>query len=420
MAAAIAVSSNPLGGAAPAGTGRGSRARVDGIDLLRGIIMVIMVLDHVRDFSFAGTFLFDPTDLSQTTPAIFFTRWITHFCATGFVFLAGTGAYLRRTRGASIPDLSRFLWTRGLWLVVLEFTVVRVGISLSFDYHRLGIAQVLWVIGVSMIVMAVLIRLPTRIIGGVGIAMILLHNLLDRFPVYRWSPGSPYPSLGQILWGFAHAQFQAIPLGRPFPVVVAAYALVPWTGVMAAGYAFGSIYELDAATRRRILIGLGSALCAAFVVVRALNTYGDPAPWAVQPTAMFTVLSFLRVTKYPPSLDFLLMGLGPSMLALAWFERIRPNPVSDALITFGRVPLFFYLMQWYVAHLLTLGAVLLVHGQAGWLFWRAPRARLVPDGGFRLRTTYMIWIASVALMYPACRWFARIKATHRTWWLSYL
>jgi len=382
--------------------------------------MVIMVLDHTRDFAFAGTMRFDATDLTQTTPAIFFTRWITHFCATGFVWLAGTGAYLRHARGESIRDLSRFLWTRGLWLIVLEFTVVRVGYSFSLDYHMLGAAQVLWVIGMGMVVLAGLIYLPTAWIGAVGVAMIALHNVLDRFPVYRWHPGAPYPSLAQTLWGFAHAQFQLIPLGHPYPMVVAAYALVPWVGVMAGGYAFGRIYDLDANTRHRLLLWLGGALSALFVLLRVINAYGDPVPWSRQPTVTYTLLSFLNVTKYPPSLDFVLMGLGPSILALAWFERMARNHFTAALITFGRVPLFFYLLQWYVAHLLTLALAWMAHSGIQWVFWQMGPQGPAPEAGFRLRTTYLIWLAAVALMYPACKWFAGVKARSRSWWLSYL
>jgi uncharacterized membrane protein len=383
--------------------------------------MVVMVLDHTRDFSFAGTLHFNPTDLSSTTPAIFFTRWVTHFCAPVFVFLAGTGVYLQRARGKSVSELSSFLVTRGLWLILLEFTAVRIGLTFSLDYRFLGAAQVIWVIGVSMIVLAALIRirLPESVIGALGVAMIVFHNLLDRFPVYSPGPGVPLPTLGQEAWALLHANFRPLPLGHPYPIVVAAYAVIPWVGVMAAGYAFGTVY-LMVPEARRLLLRLGVVATLAFILVRARNGYGDPHPWTPQATTGFTVLSFLNVTKYPPSLDFLLMTLGPAILALAWFERVGRTPLTAPLITFGRVPLFFYLLQWPVAHLLTIAFALLAHKNTSWLFWRFPPVPPAPDAGFHLRTTYLIWITTVVLLYPLCRWFAGVKQRRHDWWVSYL
>lgn len=398
------------------------RARLDSIDLLRGIVMVIMVLDHTRDFAFATTLHISATDLAQTTPAIFFTRWITHYCAPVFVLLAGTGSYLQRIRGKSRAELARFLITRGLWLVVLEFTVVGLGIKFSFDTHLLGLAQVIWAIGCGMIALGGLIYLPTIAVAAIGIAIVLFHNTLDVFPVYQWQgPSSPGPTAGQAVWLILHGgPFQILPLGHPFPLVVLLYAILPWTGVIAIGYALGALYRLDPRQRRRILFGVGAAVTAAFLVVRAINGYGDPAPWSPQRSPLFTALSFLNTTKYPPSLAYLLMTLGPALLALGWFDQLRPSRWTVPLITVGRVPLFFYLLQWPAAHGLALAAGYLAHKPIDYLFWRFPLTRAPADAGFSLGTTYLLWILAILLVYPLCVWFAGVKRRHRAWWLSYL
>ena len=408
-------------------TSEQSVRRIDSIDLLHGIIMVVMMLDHTHDFVHSAAFQFDPTDLSRTNVALFFTRWITHYCAPIFVFLAGTGAYLQFARGKSKKDLSRFLITRGLWLIVLEFTLVRLGPTFSVDYRFLGMMQVIWVIGVSMIVLAGLIHLPLRVIAGFGVAMIALHNLLDRFHVQGWQgPGSAVPSYGAKLFIILHQAFEPFPIvGWPSPVVFVLYPLIPWIGVMAAGYAFGVIYQWDTARRRRLLLMLGSAATVLFIVVRAINRYGDPAPWSQQSSTLFTVLSFLNTTKYPPSLLFLLMTLGPAMLALALFEWRGSSPATGRLrnffVTFGRVPLFFYLLQWPTAHLIAV----IVHAAAGkpwrWMFGSLVGVEPPPPGvGFNLAVVYACWLVGVLLLYPLCKWFAGVKARRRDWWLSYL
>jgi uncharacterized membrane protein len=401
--------------------------RINSIDLLRGIVMVVMMLDHTRDFVHSATFQFDPTDLTQTNVALFLTRWITHYCAPIFVFLAGTGPYLQFARGKSKKDLSRFLITRGLWLIVLEFTLVRLGATFSVDYRFLGMMQVIWVIGVSMIVLAALIHLPLRVIAGFGVAMIALHNLLDRFHVQGWrGPGTAVPSYSAKLFIILHQPFEPFPIvGWPSPVVFVLYPLIPWIGVMAAGYAFGVIYQWDTARRRRLLLRLGSATTVLFIVVRAINLYGDPSPWSRQSSILFTVLSFLNTTKYPPSLLFLLMTLGPAMLALALFELRGSTPTTGRLrnffVTFGRVPLFFYLLQWPTAHLIAV----IVHAAAGkpwrWMFGSLVGVEPPPPGvGFNLAVVYACWLVGVLLLYPLCKWFAGVKARRRDWWLSYL
>jgi uncharacterized membrane protein len=404
-----------------------ARGRIDSIDLLRGIVMVIMMLDHTRDFVHSGAWFFDPTDLTKTTTAVFLTRWITHFCAPVFVFLAGTGAYLQFTRGKSKRELSAFLVTRGLWLIVLEFTVVRLGTFFSLDYRFLGVMQVIWVIGVSMIVLAALLHLPLKIIAGFGITMIALHNLLDRFHVAGWQgPESPVPGAGAKLWMILHQPFNVFPIvGFPSPVVAVIYPLIPWVGVMALGYAFGSLYQKDPTQRRRLLFMLGGIATALFVVLRAINLYGDPSRWSAQKNALFTLLSFVNTTKYPPSLLFLLMTLGPALIALAWFETNSTlgSGLRRALVTFGRVPLFFYLLQWYTAHLIGVIAGLIAGQTVAWQF-ESPIEKFShppPAGvGFRIWVVYVCWIVGVLLLYPLCRWFAGVKARRRSWWLSYL
>src|SRR5216684_146637 len=312
------------------------RSRIDSIDLLRGIVMVIMMLDHTRDFIHSGALLFDPLDLSKTTTALFLTRWITHYCAPVFVFLAGTGSYLHFSRGKSKGELSRFLITRGLWLIVLEVTVVRAFAFFNLDPRFLFFFQVIFVIGVSMIVLAALIHLPVKMIAGFGLFMIALHNLLDRFPVKPWQgPQSPVPSWGAKLWMLLH-QPGLFPIGPhfPSPLVFVLYPLIPWIGVMAVGYAFGALYTKEARVRQRWLLAIGVVATWLFIFIRAVDKYGEPFHWSRQKSLVFTVLSFINTTKYPPSLDYLLMTLGPAIIALAFFESGR-NTVTAAAQSAG-------------------------------------------------------------------------------------
>jgi len=403
---------------------------------LRGIIMVVMMLDHTRDFVHFQATLFDATNVARTTPMLFFTRWVTHFCAPLFVFLAGTGAYFQTLRGKPNRELSWFLVTRGLWLIFLELTVLRVVILFNVDFASLAsFLQVIFAIGCSMIVLAALIHLPVTVIAFIGVAMIALHNTLDGVQVASWrGPGTPVPGFWASVWHVLHVPGLIFPFGADGPPVMVLYPLIPWIGVMAAGYAFGSVYRLDTVVRRRYLVRMGLLLTAGFIVLRAINVYGDPSPWAQQSTAVKTVLSFLAVSKYPPSLLFLLMTLGPAFLFLAWAERndngagqnvmLRaPNTLSlrSFFITYGRVPLFFYLLQWIVAHTLAIVAGVIAGKPVDYLFTNivfAPPAK--PGSGFGLVTVYALWILGVLLLYPLCRWYANVKATRRDWWLSYL
>ena len=362
-----------------------ARPRLDSVDIVRGAVMVVMALDHVRDFSPIARV--NPTDLAQTTPALFFTRWITHFCAPTFVLLAGVGASLAGSRGMSRGELARFLLTRGLWLIVLEETWVSV--SIFFAPPTMVVATILWAIGWSMIVLAGLIYLPRAAIAAFALLMIAGHDLLDGVVV----EGN---GLGAVLWRLLHGRGPVTMSGGP--TILVAFPLVPWIGVMAAGYALGPLLQLPHERRRPILLGLGLGLTAAFVALRLPNAYGDPTPWTVQPSPTFTVLSFLNCQKYPPSLMFLLMTLGPTIAALGLLDR-GAGRWAEPLRTFGRVPLFFFLLHLPLVH----GLGLLAAGRGG-----------------GLAIVYVMWLVALALLYGPCRWFAGVKRRHRWAWLSYL
>jgi uncharacterized membrane protein len=392
------------------------RARLNSVDAVRGIVMVIMALDHARDFFHVYAKSFDPLDPAQTWTGLFFTRWITHFCAPTFVFLAGTGAFLSTRRGKSKKELSWFLLTRGLWLILLELTLVRFGWFFNFDYHLLFV-QVIWAIGWGLVVLAGLVFLPTRVIAAFGLALIFLHNLLDGFKAEDFGAMRG-------LWVVLHEQ-GALMLAPGFFAFVA-YPLVPWVGVIAAGYAFGEILTLERERRRRLLFATGLAAVALFVVLRFVNVYGDPIHWATQGRgAWYTFLSFLNTNKYPPSLLFLLMTLGPSTIALALLDRGRePGALLRPFVTFGRVPLFYYLLHVPLTHLVAVLFAYLKYGRAEWLFvnWPPPgQPQPEPAGyGYDLWVVYAIWLGVVLALYPLCRWFAAIKARRRDAWLSYL
>lgn len=418
------------------------RSRINSVDLLRGLVMVIMLIDHTRDFVHHDTWSFDPTDMTRTNPALFFTRWITHFCAPIFVFLSGSGSYFQLARGKPKAELSRFLLTRGLWLIVLEVTLIRFLIFWEFDVTQfLGFAQVIWVIGWGMILLAGLIYLPIRAIAAFGIAMIALHNMLDAIRVVTWQgPGTPIPGFGASLWIVLHQGGLVFPFGFPGPPAFILYPLIPWLGVMAAGYAFGAVYDKPPDERRRWLTRWGGATTAGFLLLRAIDVYGDPRHWSVQKSVAMTIASFLNTEKYPPSLLFLMMTLGPALLALALWEKYNgrsadvraegqiesPNTRSFAgigqmLITFGRVPLFFYILQWMYSH----GAGYLLSVLAGKptsVYFGSPAPGREPpaDVGFDLWVVYAVWIVGVLLLYPLCKWYAGLKARRKDWWLSYL
>jgi uncharacterized membrane protein len=398
-------------------------SRIDSVDFLRGLVMVIMLLDHTREYVHADAFRFSPTDLSKTSVLLFFTRWITHLCAPTFVLLAGTSIYLQILRGKSRSELSKFLLTRGLWLIFLEFTVVRFALFFNVDYSFFGLAEVIWIFGVSMIALAALIFLPVRLVAAIGIAMIALHNLLDgiQVPPATSMAGTPSPGTLEKLWLVLH-QPGFVPLFGDVKMFVA-YPLVPWIGVMAAGFALGTIYAWEAERRRRFLFRLGLTLIGLFVFIRAVNIYGDPQPWTIQPTSVFTVLSFLNTTKYPPSLLFMLMTLGSALLILAFVNSVkRDRFLNRIIITFGRVPLFYFILQMFAAH----GFGVLLNYLAGksisYFFLNFPDSATAapPDAGFDLWVVYAVWLVGLVVLYPLCLWYGRIKQHRRGFPFSYL
>lgn len=383
------------------------------IDLLRGTVMIIMALDHVRDYFHAAAFHYDPTDLAQTNVPLFFTRWITHFCAPVFMFLSGTSAYLVGKRKTK-KELSLFLLKRGLWLVILEMVVMNFG--WNFDIH-FNVIQfiVIWALGMSMIALAALIHLPVKAILVLGLVMVGGHNLLDSLSV----EGN---NLTAFLWSLIHQQ-GFFTWGSK--LVIVGYPLVPWIGVMALGYCLGSLFtrEVDAAKRKLFLAQLGWSMVILFFVLRITNIYGDPSPWGSQSSALFTFLSILNTTKYPPSLIYLLMTIGPSLLFLAYTEKVGNN-VANVVSIYGRVPLFYYVIHVYLLHLLAMVAIELVPG-FDWsnMVLRQPIwfAENLKGYGFSLAVVYLVWIGVVVGLYPLCKWYDRYKQSHKEkWWLSYL
>jgi uncharacterized membrane protein len=399
----------------PPNTKPGVQSRLQSLDILRGAIMIIMALDHVREYFNTDAQHFGADDLSKTFAALFFTRWITHFCAPVFMLLAGAGAFLWQQRGRSRGELSTFLVTRGLWIIFLDLTFVKCfGFYFTFDYSFI-VLIVIWALGLSMVALAGLIYLPPRVLLAVSLAMICLHDLFD---------GVKAASFGNWagIWNVLH-QPGMFKLGDHMMLV--SYPLIPWIGVMSAGYCFGQLFLLEPERRRSILLRLGGAITVAFLVVRAINIYGDPRHWAVQKSAVFTVLSFLNCVKYPPSLDYLLMTLGPAILVLGLIEYVRVGP-SNPFLVFGRVPMFYYVLHLPLIHgLAALAAGIRYHDLAFLLKQQLPTlggsARDFPaDYGYNLAETYLIWILIVVILYFPCRWYANLKARRRDPWLSYL
>jgi len=384
--------------------------RVEALDVLRGLVIVIMALDHVRDYFHDSGYAYDPLDASMTTAAVYATRWVTHFCAPTFVFLAGVSAWLQRAKGKDPARLARFLLTRGLWLVVLEVTVVAFGWSFWIPY--LPHFQVIWAIGWSMVALAALVRLPVRTVLAIGIAIVAGHNLLD--PVKAGWFGAWAPA-----WLLLHEQGPIVRDGQIVAIVF--YPLLAWIGVLALGYGLGPVFLSP--RRDRTLVRLAAGMLALFAVLRAFNLYGDLRPWAPQPTAGATVMAFLNATKYPPSLLYVCVTLAPMLLLVPVFDRMR-GPVPRVLRTFGAVPLMAYVAHLYVMHLLAIA----VHAAAGHdldgMFNTIHDFFITPavfDGtGLPLAVTYVAWIAVLALIYPLCRWWGEVKRRRREWWLSYL
>jgi len=446
------------------------RSRFDSIDILRGLVMVVMALDHTRDY-FTDVRAYGPESLYASSFALFLTRWITHFCAPTFVFLAGTGAFIFGFRVQSKKELSWFLLSRGLWLVVLELTFVHWAWSFNLDFLHNG-GAVIWAIGWSMVVLAGLVFLPTWAITVFGVVMICVHNLFDKVtPDHFGSLGwlwailhagglafekqfGIHPDLAAGTVGLGASPFGAGPLSAIASVIAkksdtvafgAGYPLIPWIGVMAAGYGFGQLFLLEPQVRRRWFLTIGLGLTVAFIVLRASNTYGDRNPWSppneqgaqqwqkdmearhqpVPPRQMsdaeFTICSFLNCWKYPPSLLYLLMTLGPAIASLAIFEG-GLGWVGRFFVVFGRVPLFYYLLHLPLIHGLLILTDLFRYGFSPYLSeacFADPKNRPL-DYGYSLPVVYLIWMAVVLMLYPLCRWYGDFKRRHRSAWLSYL
>jgi uncharacterized membrane protein len=416
MSSTLTASAVPSTGVSLSPPGAG---RIDSIDILRGLVMVIMALDHTRDYF---TYLqFEPENLAKTWYALFFTRWITHFCAPLFFFLAGTGAFFygrRRTPAA----LSRFLWTRGLWLIFVEFTIVGFGWSFIVPFGFFG---VIWALGACMVIMAAAVRMPVRWLATLSVVVIAGHDLLDsirpaQFGSFGW------------LWTILHVRGRVLlPFGlREFVL----FQIIPWVAVMGSGYAFGSIFALTPERRQKFAARLGLALTLAFIFLRATNLYGNPpaglggvsqGDWHVQPTLEKTVILFLDVEKYPPSLQFLLMTLGPSLLLLALLDRRlanggKPSWLGSALLVYGRVPMFYYVLHIYLVHLLAAAMAMLFHQPVAWLFHGAFFFG-VPEGyGHGLPFIYLLWVTAVVSLYLPCKWWMELKQRRKDWWVSYL
>ncbi len=389
------------------------KPRIATLDIIRGIVMIIMALDHTRDFYHADVASFDPTDLTKTNPALFFTRWITHFCAPTFVFLSGMSAYISRQR-KSTKELSLFLLTRGLWLVALEFTVVRLGITFNLFYDFV-IFQVIWVIGASMIVLAALVYLSQRVILAIGLVLVFGHNLFDLMQV---QPGDS----GYVPWAILQQSGTGSLWSGNSTLI--AYPLIPWLGIMLTGYGAGFLFSknFDRLKRKQILLNAGIIAILLFVILRFTNLYGDPRGWSVQKNALFTIMSFVNTTKYPVSLLYTLMTLGPILIIMAWMENWKTKFLEPARIV-GRVPLFYYILHFYLIHLTALCVFMITTGTS-WsdVNFHFPKTfgGIPPGVGYTLGWVYVAWISIVIALYPLCKWYHHYKSKHHQWWLGYL
>jgi uncharacterized membrane protein len=383
-----------------------TRFRLESIDVVRGVIMILMALDHTRDFF--GNSSINPLDLDKTTIPFFFTRWVTHFCAPTFFLLTGTGAFLSRRR-KSTSELSRFLLTRGLWLIFLELVVTRgFGFQFNFDYHVIMLF-ILWALGWAMIVLSALVYLPPSVVTAFGLVMIATHNLFDKVQSTNW------------FWSILHVP--NVLVSTPRVTVFEVYPLIPWIGVTAVGYGLGQVYRWPGDRRKSFLLPTGLAVTALFILLRAINIYGDPFRWSHQKSAAFTVLSFLNTVKYPPSLLFLLMTLGPCTLFLWAVDSGTPRWLRPALV-FGKVPMFYFLLHIPLIHLLAIAFCYVRYGHIHWMF-ESPNLQSFPftqppGWGYSLPVVYLMWAIVVVTLYLPCRWFAGVRQRRSDAWLSYL
>lgn len=387
-----------------------ARPRLEGIDALRGFVMILMALDHSRDFFSNSHAYFDPLDLTQSSTALFLTRWVTDFCAPVFCFLAGVGASFSAGRGRPTSQVAYLLVTRGLWLIFLELAVIRVFWYFNFDFTLLK-AGVIWCLGWSMVALGGLIYLPRVALFVISVVMIFGHNLLDGL-------GPDGPGFAHGLWTVMHGTGYLYLFGSVQLLVV--YPLIPWIGLMALGFLAGPVTRWEQPLRRRWIFLTGLGLTVGFAVLRGLNGYGDPNPWVHQETAWFTFLNMLACEKYPPSLAYLLMTMGPALMFLALLDRPTQPGFLRPVVVFGRVPFLFYVLHLPLLHAMAIPWAIWRYGDASWLFANPPATGWPHDFHFDLPLTYAAWIVAVLLLYPVCRWFANYKATHKSWWLSYL
>lgn len=387
--------------------------RVESIDLLRGIIMVIMALDHTRDFFHIKAFSGDPLDHATTTPILYATRWVTHFCAPLFIFLAGTSAWFQ-SRRKTVKELSSFLMSRGLWIILIDVFVITLITTANIRYD-VFIIQVLWSIGISMVILGLMIRLPFKIILATGLLIVLGHNLLDYAEAGRTS--LPF------WWHLIHKQgFFTLWGDRGLFIF---YPFLPWTGLMLLGYCFGSIFtNYDEKTRSRKLLWMGLALIGTFILLRLTNIYGDPRPWTGRETPVQTFMDFMNVEKYPPSLLYMCATVGTALIFLSLVKEVKGR-LSSFFLVFGRVPMFYYILHFFLLSVTNIMLFFLrghtleegMKGSPG-----MPFKFIIPDEGYDLLTVYLMWMGLVIfILYPICRWYDKYKSSHpEKKWLSYL
>jgi uncharacterized membrane protein len=384
--------------------------RVQSIDLMRGFVMVFMALDHVRDLMHINSVTESPTNLSTTTPILFFTRWITYLCAPTFVFLAGSSAYLSFTRQKNIRESRKFLIRRGLWLILLEFTLVNFAIWFDFGFHNF-IFEVIATIGFGFIILGILAKASIRTIFLIGIGIVFLHNL---FPFIPFEKGS---LVNAALSPFFEPGGFSISSRTNFTI---AYPPIPWLGIMLLGFAGGKLFELPDFKRKKLFFNIGLGALLLFIILRFIDIYGDPSPWATQKNPVYTFLSFMNITKYPPSLLFCLVTLGLMFLLLGFAENLKTNFFSW-LSVYGRVPLFYFIVHFYLIHALML--VLMFSQGFHWsaLDFASGRFGRPKDlkSGIPLWAVYLVWIAVVGILYKPCRWYGKYKAAHGQWWLKF-
>ncbi len=393
-----------------------NQKRIESIDILRGIVMVIMALDHVRDYFHIQANLDNPLNLATTTPLLFFTRWITHFCAPVFVFLSGTSIYLQSLRKTK-KELAAFLIKRGVWLIVVEFVLVSFAWSFNPNYNFIFFG-VIWAIGISMVILGLLIRFPFNLILALGIIIVFGHNLLD---IPESAPGFKAPFWLDLLHS---ARFSVHPYAENH-VILIVYPFLPWMGLMMLGYCTGIYFspKFTAEQRRKIVTRTGWGLILLFIVVRFINMYGDPVAWSTQRNGLFTFFSFINVHKYPPSLLYMCITIGPALLFLSFIERFK-NKFTNTMRTYGRVAFFYYVLHIYLVHLLS-AIAFLIRGHSlqeadniGNFF---PFYFLAPGEGYNLAVVYGVWAFVVIALYPLCKWYDNYKTRHKEkWWLSYL